>query len=100
VFGHAIAQGELEFSPAASVVIPREDDLAPQQHQTPWSWAEDVDGAREDGPDPWDQEEPAGSPPSAYQPLALLPERILSLVLRVVVVLFILFALVTIAGSV
>jgi len=34
-----------------------------------------------------------------YQPIALLPERILSLVLRIVVVVFILFALVTIAGS-
>ncbi len=34
-----------------------------------------------------------------YQPIALLPERILSLVLRIVVLLFVLFALVTIAGS-
>jgi site-specific recombinase XerD len=34
-----------------------------------------------------------------YQPLTLLPERILSLVLRIVVLLFVLFALVTIAGS-
>ena len=34
-----------------------------------------------------------------YQPIALLPERILSLVLRIVVLLFVLFALVTITGS-
>jgi hypothetical protein len=34
-----------------------------------------------------------------YEPLALLPERILSLVLRIVVVLFVIFALVTITGS-
>ncbi len=34
-----------------------------------------------------------------YQPIALLPERILSLVLRIVLLLFVLFALVTIAGS-
>jgi hypothetical protein len=46
-------------------------------------------------PEEAEERQPGGD----YQPIALLPERILSLVLRIVVLLFVLFALVTIAGS-
>jgi hypothetical protein len=112
LYGYAIEQGYVEFSPADSLVIPAEAEAAVQTHTTPWNWADQVDNARrEEEPAPWteepppppprrDRERPRERPRDDYKPIALLPERILSLVLRIVVVLFILFALVTIAESV
>ena len=68
-----------------------------------WNWSDEVDGARVESLRPWARTtEPtrAVGGRGDYKPLAQLPERILSLVLRGVVILFILFALVTIAESV
>jgi site-specific recombinase XerD len=70
LYAHAIEQGYVARNPADELILPR-DGGDPER-----------DRERDD-----------------YQPIALLPERILSLVLRIVVVLFVLFALVTIAGS-
>jgi hypothetical protein len=79
-----------------------------------WSWTDHFDEAPEDdgvilnalrrrshdGSRRMRTEPPPDRRDSDYQPIALLPERILSLVLRIVVVVFILFALFTITESV
>jgi hypothetical protein len=123
LYGYALEQGYVEFSPADSLTIPREGPPGRPREPEP---APEVEEAR-----PWASAEPAAPPEPAapvapptparpaapperagsagppelsrggdYQPIALLPERILSLVLKIAVVLFLLFALVTIAGSV
>jgi hypothetical protein len=103
LYGYAIERGYVEFSPADGLLLPPEGDPATRVDSAPWNWSDEVDGAREEEPPPWAQTtEPARAVRGGgdYRPLAQLPERILSLVLRVVVILFVLFALVTIAESV
>jgi hypothetical protein len=103
LFGYAIERGYVQFSPADSLRLPAEGDLAARVDSAAWNWSDEVDGARADEPASW---APTTEPTRAvggsgdYKPLVQLPERILSLVLRVVVILFVLFALVTIAESV
>ena len=99
LYGYAIEQGHVELSPADGLVIRRQDGPEREDDQAAWEWTDRVDEPTREGP------AVRGRPPRPdrghddYQPIALLPERILSLVLRIVVVVFILFALVTIAGS-
>jgi Phage integrase, N-terminal SAM-like domain len=95
LYGYAIEVGWVELSPANGLVIPREDALqAPEAEEPTWEWAEQPRAAAPP------EEPPIHRYKSDYQPITLLPERILSLVLRIVIVVFILFALITIAGSV
>jgi hypothetical protein len=100
LYGYAVDQGHVDFSPAAGVAIPRHDD----GFEETWSWTQAPRAERFAG------ESVAGGSfareafrvePRAddHQPIALLPERILSLVLRAVVAVFILIALISIAGS-
>jgi hypothetical protein len=96
LYGYAIEQGHVDHSPADGVALPREES----GFQETWSWEE---APRHEPP----RHEPPPrfeSPPSSayeddHEPIALVPERILSLVLRAVVVVFVLIALVSIAGS-
>jgi hypothetical protein len=98
LYGYAIEHGHVEFSPADGLVIRRQDGPEFVEDESAWESTDRVEAPREGAaargraprPDRGDDE---------YQPIALLPERILSLVLRIVVVVFVLFALVTIAGS-
>jgi hypothetical protein len=101
LYGYAIEQGYVEVSPATGLLI-RGEGAVLEEGQT------DSDFGDDPTPDFAWTERPRydGSPPARtappkrdYQPIALLPERILSLVLRIVVVIFILFALFTIVGS-
>jgi hypothetical protein len=95
LFGYAIDQGHVDFSPADGVALPREGDGFAET----WSWAEP----------PRAQTFAAEAlPPEAFrddsgdddhEPIALLPERILSLVMRAVVAVFVVIALISIAGS-
>jgi Phage integrase, N-terminal SAM-like domain len=92
LYGFAIERGYVEVSPADRLVIP-------DPGETDWTWTDDVDEGLDE-----EREESDGRPRpdrygGDYKPIELLPERILSLVLRIVVVIFIIFALVTIAGS-
>jgi hypothetical protein len=66
--------------------------------ETTWEWTEDVDEPpeRPERREPTRREQSGGD----FEPIALLPERILSLVLRIMVVLFVLFAFIRIAESV
>jgi hypothetical protein len=118
LYGYAIEQGYVEFSPADTLEIPSGEEAGVTEHTTPWNWSDQVDAPPAEGPAPWEQAAPPPPPPpegppapptrraqpqpqrNDYKPIALLPERILSLVLRIVIVLFILFALVTIAESI
>jgi hypothetical protein len=91
LYAYAIEQGSVELSASDQLRIPQQAAPAPADPDGTWEWTEPVREA---------------TPPRAaarrdeYEPIALLPERILSLVLRIVVVLFVLFALITIAGSI
>jgi hypothetical protein len=103
LYGYAIERGYVEFSPADGLLLPPDGDPAARVDTAAWNWSDDLDEARVEEPPVWAQTtEPTRTVPRGgdYKPLAQLPERILSLVLRVVVILFILFALVTIAESV
>jgi hypothetical protein len=103
LYGYAIERGYVDFSPADGLLLPPEGDPAARVDSAAWNWSDDVDEARVEEPPRWAQTtEPTPAAPRGgdYRPLAQLPERILSLVLRVVVILFVLFALVTIAESV
>jgi len=108
LYAYSIEQGHVEFSPADGLVIPRDGELRPagSDDETAWDWTDDFTTPRVEAPaptiQPQAQTQPSERPRDAgeYQPLALLPERILSLVLRIAVVVFLLFALFTIAESV
>jgi Phage integrase, N-terminal SAM-like domain len=91
LYGYAIEQGQVELSAADALQIPQRAAPAPTDAGSTWEWTE----PGQDAPPP----RPAARR-DEYEPIALLPERILSLVLRIVVVLFVLFALITIAGSI
>jgi hypothetical protein len=95
LYGYAIEHGHVEFSPADGLVVRRQDGQASAEDDTAWEWTEPTERREEASGARGDQDRA----PAEYQPIALLPERILSLVLRIVVVVFVLFALVTIAGS-
>jgi hypothetical protein len=99
LYGYAIEQGHVELSPADGLVIRRQDGPEHEEDQTAWEWTDRVDEPPREGPAVRSRPPRPDRGRDDYQPIALLPERILSLVLRIVVVVFILFALVTIAGS-
>jgi hypothetical protein len=92
LYGYAIEKGYVEFSPADRLVIP-------DPEETDWTWRDDADEGWEEDRDEREARPRRDRSDGDYKPIAFLPERILSLVLRIVVVVFILFALVTIAGS-
>jgi hypothetical protein len=91
LYGYAIEQGQVELSATDQLQIPQRAAPTSTDAGSTWEWTEPV------------QDAPPRRPAARrdeYEPITLLPERILSLVLRIVVVLFVLFALVTIAGSI
>jgi Phage integrase, N-terminal SAM-like domain len=100
LYGYAIEQGYVELSPATGLLLPSEG-MVLETDGTGSDFEDDAgDFAWTDRPRHDGSPRARTAPPKRdYQPIALLPERILSLVLRIVVVIFILFALFTIAGS-
>jgi hypothetical protein len=102
LYGYAMDQGWVELSPADGILIPRQEGPASGNDYGTWEWTDHAEETQTPPAEPATRSRPPRSDrgPDEYQPIALLPERILSLVLRIVVVVFILFALVTIAGSV
>lgn len=116
LYGFAIEQGYVEFNPADGLVMAHRDervqrehrDAAPPREDPPlgrapaWSW-EDRRSARNRGRRP-DEDARAGRRPpkqskrdrGSYEPIAVLPERILTLALRAVFVLFVVVALISI----
>jgi hypothetical protein len=106
LFGYAIERGWVERSPATGLVIPRPDEPAWYRDWEDGSAGAGADAAADDAS--WSWTDDAGEPPEERpkprsdgddQTMPLLPERILSLVLRIAVVVFILFALVTVIQS-
>jgi hypothetical protein len=102
LYGYAVDQGWVEMSPADGLLIPRQEEPGFGADDSTWAWTERAEETQPPRAQPAARSQPPRPDPAPdeYQPIALLPERILSLVLRIVVVVFILFALVTIAGSV
>ena len=112
LYGYAIEHGYVDFSPADGLVMTRNDEPVQTGYQ-------EAASAEEEAPEAW-EERPAirsrRSPPDdgarrarkasrperdggGYQPIALLPERILSLALRAVFVLFVVIALLSLTQS-
>jgi hypothetical protein len=128
LYGYAIERGHVEFNPADGLVMPRADDPAPSgDREATATWSDRLDELWQNAPRWEDQprradqprrpDEPRrpNQPPredeprsarrkrernrEAYQPIAVLPERILSLAMRAVFVLFALIALVSVLES-
>jgi hypothetical protein len=104
LYGYAIEQGYVEFNPADGLVMPREEDRQPNPIDRPdEAWAERP--SWEDRPRreerPPRGEEPRGASkrpdpePCAYEPIAVLPERILAFTMRAAFVLLIVVALIS-----
>jgi len=91
LYAYALEQGQVELSASDQLEIPQQAASPPSDSGSAWEWTDTAQDAPRQKPAPRREE---------YEPIALLPERILSLVLRIVVVLFVLFALITIAGSI
>jgi hypothetical protein len=92
LYAYAIERGYADFSPADALTIPRDESGG---FQETYSFTET-------------HPTPAPAPPTMpsrravqqeLEPLALLPERVLSLALKVAVVVFVLLALISLAGS-
>jgi hypothetical protein len=122
LYGYAIERGHVEFNPADGLVMPGADEPAPSvERESTARWSDRLDGLWQNAPR-WedlprraDQLGRADEPPrenvprsapdrrerkrEAYQPIAVLPERILSLALRAVFVLFALIAIVSVLES-
>jgi hypothetical protein len=92
LYGYAMDRGYAEFSAADRLEIPA-------QEETDWTWEDDPEAGWEEKQEAREERPRSDRSGDDYKPIELLPERILSLVLRIVVVIFIIFALVTIAGS-
>jgi hypothetical protein len=104
LYGYAIDKGYAEFSPATGLIVPRRDERS-EEEGSGSDWAADED-------DGWRDEPPARTPrrrpyldssrlaryANEYEPVALLPERLLSFVLRLTLAIFILVVIVSIAG--
>jgi hypothetical protein len=110
LFNYAVDRGYLELSPAGGVHVPREEPRprGPTQPTTAtWTWRDDLGEAWHDAQErsawrrPWRGADarPGRERRDDHEPIAFLPERILSFVLRGVVILFILLALASIAES-
>ena len=100
LYAYGIERGYVDLSPVTGLVIP---SAAPGGRKE-----KAEEGASDDLDDPWSRDPitQGGLPPQSpaderddYQPILLVTERILSLVLRIAVVVFVVFALVTIGGS-
>jgi hypothetical protein len=93
LYGYAIDEGQVEFNPADGLVMPRTHEPERTRSAEPWDDAP----AWEDRPPrtpPGDRREPA-----AYEPIARVPERILSVALKAAFVLFALVAIATLLQS-
>jgi hypothetical protein len=123
LYGYAIEQGHVEFNPADGLVMPRGDEPVPGGVDELWddlpAWEDrparpvgqgDRDVPRQREPSGGGQREASGHDrrePSrggqrervAYEPIAPLPERMLSFAVRAVFVLFALVALVSLIES-
>lgn len=124
LYGYAIERGQVEFNPVDGLVMSSADEAEQRVWEEPPAWEDSP--AREEPPewrDPIAWQDPTGQHdrqqrPSArerrkrdrkararperervaYEPIAELPERILSLALRAVFVIFVLIALVSLLG--
>jgi hypothetical protein len=107
LYGYAIDQRQVEFNPADGLLMPRVHepvrtrsaglrDDAPEREDPPqWTRPRDAGRARRDAGRA--RREPRE--PSAFEPIARVPERILSVALKAVFVLFALVAVITLLES-
>jgi hypothetical protein len=117
LYGYAVDQGLAEFNPADGLVMPRGDEPVLSRPDEPWgeapAWedrpprreasppARDATPLRRDATPPAREARPARQGDrEAYEPIAQLPERIVSFALKAVFVLFALVALVALFESV
>jgi hypothetical protein len=104
LYGYAIEHGYVDFSPADGLVMTCNDEPAPTEYDEAEAWEErPAIRSRRSPPDDSALRARKVSPPErdgrGYQPIALLPERILSLALRAVFVLFVVIVLLSLTQS-
>jgi hypothetical protein len=117
LYGYAIDQGQVEFNPADGLVMPRVHERVRTRSAEPWddapTWEDRPPRTRpgeagrarreaheESGSAPRQPRQPREQrQPAAYEPIARVPERILSVALKGVFVLFALVAIVTLLES-
>jgi integrase family protein with SAM-like domain len=103
LYGHAIDQGHVEFNPADGLVMPRGGGQrfsrkeSPRADEPTWDEppAPEEPPSREDAPRRRQAPRDRSGDRGGYQPMAVMPERILTFALRAVFVLFIVVALVS-----
>ena len=124
LYGYAIDQGQVEFNPADGLVMPRVqepvrtpstdlwDDAPAWEDRPPWTRPGEARHARREpreqsgrpprehsGSEQSERRRRERREPAAYEPIARVPERILSVALKAVFVLFALIAIVTLLES-
>jgi len=102
LYGYAIDEGLAEFNPADGLVMPLGDEPLRSRPDELWgeppAW-EDRPPRREASPPRGEASPPRQRDREAYEPIAQLPERILSFALKAVFVLFALVAIVALLES-
>jgi Phage integrase, N-terminal SAM-like domain len=88
LYGYAIDRGQVEFNPADTLEMRAAPPPRAREPRPADDWLREPPTE----PPPPDPEPPA---PDRYEPIGYLPERILSLALRVALVVFVLIALVS-----
>jgi hypothetical protein len=102
LYGYAVDQGLAEFNPADGLVMPRGDEPVRSRPDELWGEApawEDRPPRREASPPGREARPPGPRDREAYEPIAQLPERILSFALKAVFVLFAAVAIVALLES-
>jgi hypothetical protein len=100
LYAHAIDQGYVEFNPADALTMPSGqavgDDEADVTAEGPEATAEDTGAKAEDSGARAENTGAKAKRTSAdYEPIAMLPDRLISLVLRAAIVVFIVIAIIS-----
>jgi hypothetical protein len=92
LYGHAIDQGYVEFNPADALTMPSGQAWREADAQGDGS---EPEGAAEGGDRAAGEAAPDPRPTVDFEPIAMLPERLISLALRAAIVVFVVVAIVS-----
>jgi Phage integrase, N-terminal SAM-like domain len=96
LYGYAIDRGYAELSPATGLTVPSRDER--RTDDVDRSWGEEPAPRTPRARPKYRQSPPPTRDAGDYEPVALLPERLLSFALRLTFAIFILVVIVSIAG--
>jgi Phage integrase, N-terminal SAM-like domain len=89
LYAYAIDQGQAEFNPADALTMPGGQEVGEEDGRGDEHGGGDEDGGDEHGGAPDERTD------DDYEPIAVLPERIISLVLRAAIVVFVVIAIIS-----